>query len=72
MAAGRGRERQGFAPLVDNESVFYVDIGERFFLPDGSHNFQMWRMGQAPVGIQTPAFEAWADALQPWLDRFVR
>ena len=63
---------KAFAPLADNEAVFYVDIGERFFLADGSHNVQMWRMGQAPVGIQPPAFEAWADALQPWLDQFVR
>jgi hypothetical protein len=28
--------------------------------------------GPPNAGIQTPAFEVWADALQPWLDRFVR
>lgn len=65
-----------FAPLVDDRTVFYVDIGERFFLADGSHNQQMWRYppvsGLTNVGSQALAFEAWAQALQPWLDRFVR
>ena len=61
------------AELVDDEIVFYVDIGERFFRPDGSFNSEMWGMpGRAGVGIQTPAFEVWAEELQPWLDRFVR
>ena len=65
-----------FAELVDNETVFYPDSGERFFLPDGSHNQEMWRYppvsGLSNVGTQTPAYEAWAEELQPWLDRFVR
>jgi len=61
------------AELVDDETVFYVDIGERFFRPDGSFNSELWGMpGRAGVGIQTPAFEVWAEELQPWLDRFVR
>jgi hypothetical protein len=65
-----------FGALVDNETVFYIDFGERFFLADGSHNQQMWRYppvsGMTNVGIQVSGFEAWAEALQPWLDRFVR
>jgi beta-lactamase regulating signal transducer with metallopeptidase domain len=61
------------APLVDNETVFYADIGERFFHADGSYNREMWGMpGAAGVGMQPAAFEAWAEELQPWIDRFVR
>jgi hypothetical protein len=60
-----------YSKLVDNETVFYIDFGERFFRSDGSHNGQMWT-GLPNPGIQTPAFAVWADALQPWLDRFVR
>jgi hypothetical protein len=64
------------ATLVDDTTVFYIDIGDRFFRPDGSHNQEMWRYaplsGLVNVGAQTPAFEVWAEALQPWLDRFVR
>lgn len=65
-----------FAALVDNRNVFYADIGERFFLPDGTHDQRMWRFpplaGLTNVGMQPAGFEAWADELQPWLDRFVR
>jgi beta-lactamase regulating signal transducer with metallopeptidase domain len=62
-----------FAGLVDDETVFYVDIGERFYLPDGSYNRELWGTpGPAGVGIQPAAFEVWAEELQPWLDRFVR
>jgi beta-lactamase regulating signal transducer with metallopeptidase domain len=61
------------APLVDNETVFYADIGERFYRPDGSYNREMWGMpGAAGVGIQPPAYEIWAEELEPWIDRFVR
>jgi beta-lactamase regulating signal transducer with metallopeptidase domain len=64
-----------FAPLVDNRNVFYVDMGERFFLADGRHNQAMWRFpgrdGLANVGMQTAGFEAWADELKPWIERFV-
>jgi hypothetical protein len=64
-----------FAPLIDNRSVFYVDIGERFYLPDGRHNQNMWRFpslgGPANVGMQAAGFETWAEELQPWIDRFV-
>jgi hypothetical protein len=61
------------APLVDNETVFYADIGERFYRPDGSYNREMWGMpGAAGVGIQPPAYEVWAEELEPWIDRFVR
>jgi hypothetical protein len=56
-----------FAEFVDNETVFYLNIGERFFLPDGSFRRETWSGGTA-----TPAFEIWAEELQPWLDRFVR
>ena len=65
-----------YRKLADEQTVFYVDIGERFFLPDGSHNQEMWRFpplsGGANVGTQTPTFDVWAEELQPWLDRFVR
>jgi beta-glucosidase len=53
--------------LVDNETVFYANFGERFFSPDGSFRRETWSGGR-----QTPGFEIWADALQPWLDRFIR
>lgn len=69
LAASLGR-------LADDQTVFYIDIGERFFRADGSPNQEMWsfapRAGLGSVGAQTPAFVAWADALRPWLDRFVR
>ena len=61
------------APLVDNTTVIYIDIGERFFFPDGSHNQEMWRfpllVGGVNVGTQAPTFEAWADAIEPYLKR---
>lgn len=60
-----------FAPLVDDETVFYADFGERFFRPDGSFDRHLWH-GPAGVGAQVPLFELWAEELQPWLDRFVR
>jgi len=58
--------------VVDEKTVYFVDIGERFFLPDGSHNQAMWRLGVQDPGPQPRAFEVWAEELQPWLDRFVR
>src|SRR5262249_30632680 len=59
--------------LANNETVFFIDISNRFFRPDGSHNSEMWQMSGPPnAGIQEPAFEVWAEVLQPWLDRFVR
>ena len=59
--------------LANNETVFFVDMSSRFFRADGSHKTEMWRMSGPPdAGIQTPAFEVWAEVLQPWLDRFVR
>jgi beta-lactamase regulating signal transducer with metallopeptidase domain len=65
-----------YRTLADEKTVFYINIGERFFLPDGSHNQEMWRSparsGVVNVGAQTPAFEAWAEELKPWLDRFGR
>jgi beta-lactamase regulating signal transducer with metallopeptidase domain len=61
------------APLVDDETVFFADIGERFFHSDGSYNREMWGMpGAVGVGMQPPAFEVWAEELKPWIDRFVR
>lgn len=82
MAAGRSeRDEWGqtvaeyaaaLAPLVDDETVFYADIGERFFRSDGSYNREMWGMpGAAGVGIQPPAYEVWAEELKPWIERFV-
>lgn len=60
--------------LIDDQTVFYADFGERFYLPDGTHNTTMWsRWGASgSVGMQPAGFEAWAEELQPWLDRFVR
>jgi beta-lactamase regulating signal transducer with metallopeptidase domain len=64
-----------YRKLADEKTVFYVNIGERFFQRDGSPNRQMWRFppvsGPVNVGSQTPLFEVWAEELQPWLDRFV-
>lgn len=61
-----------FAELVDNESVFYLDIGERFFLPDGAFKRATWSPDLDDRGTQTAAFEIWAEELQPWLDKFIR
>jgi beta-lactamase regulating signal transducer with metallopeptidase domain len=55
-----------FAGLVDDETVFYDDYGERFYRPDGSFKPDMWRSTEPAL------YEMWADELQPWLDRFVR
>jgi beta-glucosidase len=61
-----------FADLVDDETVFYADIGARFFRPDGSYNGDMWGLPGEAVGAQVALYEVWAEELQPWLDRFVR
>jgi beta-glucosidase len=61
-----------FAELVDDETVFYADIGERFYLSDGSYNGANWSNDLTHRGTQTAAYEIWAEELQPWLDRFVR
>jgi len=59
--------------LTDDSIVFYANFGDRFFLPDGSHNQEMWTIPGPPnAGIHEPGFKAWAEELQPWLDRFVR
>jgi hypothetical protein len=59
------------APLIDNETVFWVDIGERFYRPDGTHDQTMWSLDMRSRGIQAPAFQAWVEELEPWLERFV-
>jgi hypothetical protein len=59
------------AGLVDDEIVFHVDIGDRFYHPDGSFRSEMWSLDPATRGRQTPAFEVWAEELQPWIDHFV-
>jgi hypothetical protein len=45
-------------------------------LPDGTHDQKMWRFpllaGSPSIGMQAAGFEAWAQELQPWIDRFVR
>jgi beta-lactamase regulating signal transducer with metallopeptidase domain len=65
-----------YRKLADEKTIFYVNFGERFFLPDGSHDQEMWRFpprsGLVNVGTQTRAFEVWAEELTPWLDRFGR
>jgi hypothetical protein len=59
------------AGLVDGKTVFYIDIGDRFFRPDGSYIQEMWsNLGPPTQGLREPAFKVWADALQPWLTRF--
>jgi GDSL-like Lipase/Acylhydrolase family len=59
--------------LADDSTVFYANFGDRFFLPDGFHNQEMWTIPGPPnAGIHEPGFKAWAEELQPWLDRFVR
>jgi beta-lactamase regulating signal transducer with metallopeptidase domain len=79
----RGRSREAwrqraqanaavFARFVDDETVFYADIGERFYHPDGSFNGALWSLDFDTRGTQTSAYEIWADELRPWLDRFVR
>jgi beta-lactamase regulating signal transducer with metallopeptidase domain len=62
---------EAHAPLIDDTTVFWVDIGERFYRPDGSHDQSMWSLDIANRGIQAPAFRAWAEELEPWLVRFV-
>jgi beta-lactamase regulating signal transducer with metallopeptidase domain len=59
------------AKLTDDETVFYTDFGDRYFLPDGSYNHDYWH-GAAGAGAQPAAFDVWAEALEPWIDRFVR
>lgn len=54
------------ASLADNESVFYANFGDRFFNEDGSFKRETWSGGR-----QGPGFEIWAEALRPWLERFV-
>jgi hypothetical protein len=62
-----------YAKLADDKTVFYTNIGDRFFRPDGAHNSEMWTMSLPPnAGIHEPAFRVWAEELQPWIDRFVR
>ena len=66
-----------FAQLTDDETIFYADFGERFYLPDGSYNAEYWNMIGRPgspggVGASLPLFDLWAEELRPWLDRFVR
>ena len=60
-------ENAALAALGNNETVFFIDMSKRFFHPDGSFDGRMWA-----TGLQEPAFKAWAEELQPWLDRFVR
>ena len=61
-----------YRSLAD-DTVFYANFGDRFFLPDGSHNQDMWTIPGPPnAGIHEPGFKVWAEELQPWLDRFVR
>jgi hypothetical protein len=70
--AGR-QANAALSTLGNNDTVFFIDISDRFFRADGSHNDDMWRMSGPPdAGIHEPAFEVWAEVLQPWLNRFVR
>ena len=38
--------------LADDSTVFYANFGDRFFLPDGSHNQEMWTI----PGLQTRGY----------------
>jgi beta-glucosidase len=58
--------------LKDDQTVFFIDMSDRFFRPDRSYNTAMWSSGGPEVGIQPRTYEVWADVLQPWLDRFAR
>jgi beta-lactamase regulating signal transducer with metallopeptidase domain len=59
--------------LTDDETVFYADFGERFFLADGSYNHDYWGTpGPVGVGAQPAMYDVLADELEPWVDRFVR
>jgi hypothetical protein len=73
-AVHAGRQANvALSTLGNNDTVFFIDISDRFFRPDGSHNDAMWIMSGPPnAGIHEPAFEVWAEVLQPWLNRFVR
>ena len=58
--------------LTDDETVFYANFGDRFFLPDGSYNHAYWNApGGVGVGMQPATFELWAEELEPWIKRFV-
>lgn len=61
-----------FAALVDEETVFYADIGERFFDAAGAFQRETWGLDASNRGTQTAAFEIWAEAMQPWIERFLR
>ena len=60
------------AALRNNNTVFFIDMSKRFFRADGSFEEGMWHLGPPDPGVQKLAFKAWAEELQPWLDRFVR
>jgi beta-glucosidase len=60
------------AGLVDDETVFYTDIGDRFFNGAGSFRNETWALDLANRGTQSSAYEFWAEAMQPWIDRYVR
>jgi hypothetical protein len=67
------RANAALAALKDDQTVFFIDISARFFHSDDrSFNTEMWTPDGANAGMQTRAFEVWAEALQPFLDRFVR
>jgi hypothetical protein len=61
-----------FDRYVDDENVFYTDIGESFYFADGSFDGRTWSDAPSNRGTQIGAYEIWAEELKPWLDRFVR
>jgi hypothetical protein len=70
--AASARDNAALKTLGDNESVFFIDMRDRFFLPDGSFDTRLWSPTSGPLGMQTRTFEVWAEVLQPWIERFVR
>jgi hypothetical protein len=62
-----------YSGLVDNDTIFYEDLGDRFYDSFGNLRTKEWGTpGPAGVGAQVSLYDLWAEGLQPWLDRFVR
>ena len=60
-----------FSQFVDEQTVFYIDIGELFYRDDGTFRRETWSLDFDNRGTQAEAFEIWAGALEPWIERFV-
>jgi lysophospholipase L1-like esterase len=67
--AAIGEINTALARLADNEHVFYLDIGASFLTPDGS-----LIEGIMPDNLHpsTAGYEAWANAIDPTIQRLLR